>query len=378
MPRRCRSPTAASTPTRSPSASATCRASRRRWREAYRVLKPGGRFLCLEFSEVDVPGLDALYELYSFNVDPGASAARSPATREPTAISSNRSASFPRPEALRRHDRDGRLRRVSFTRNDRRHRRAAFGLAACDRDRATRRICSRLARAGFVFAREGVLAAGRSDGRCRRRARLALRVARLIERRDQTGARERRLSAALTRLGPTYVKLGQFLATRPDVVGARLARDLEALQDKMAPFPQAEAERDGRGRARPAAVERCSRASDRRSPPPRSRRCIAPRSCRRRAATGRGQSAAAGRERRFARDLERSSLRRARCRALLRRGAAAAAGRGRSTRCAAVGHDRDGSAARSGGAFRDGGEHARRSRFPRARRSTGIAPRATC
>jgi demethylmenaquinone methyltransferase/2-methoxy-6-polyprenyl-1,4-benzoquinol methylase len=40
-------------------------------REIYRVLKPGGRFLCLEFSHVDTPGLDKLYELYSFNVIPG-------------------------------------------------------------------------------------------------------------------------------------------------------------------------------------------------------------------------------------------------------------------------------------------------------------------
>ena len=39
-------------------------------REAYRVLKPGGHFLCLEFSSVDVPGLDSLYDLYSFNVIP--------------------------------------------------------------------------------------------------------------------------------------------------------------------------------------------------------------------------------------------------------------------------------------------------------------------
>jgi demethylmenaquinone methyltransferase / 2-methoxy-6-polyprenyl-1,4-benzoquinol methylase len=38
--------------------------------EIYRVLKPGGRFLCLEFSSVDVPGLDRLYELYSLNVIP--------------------------------------------------------------------------------------------------------------------------------------------------------------------------------------------------------------------------------------------------------------------------------------------------------------------
>ena len=34
------------------------------------MLKPGGRFLCLEFSQVAVPGLDKLYEAYSFNVIP--------------------------------------------------------------------------------------------------------------------------------------------------------------------------------------------------------------------------------------------------------------------------------------------------------------------
>jgi demethylmenaquinone methyltransferase/2-methoxy-6-polyprenyl-1,4-benzoquinol methylase len=39
-------------------------------KEAHRVLRIGGRFLCLEFSTVDVPGLDALYDFYSFNVIP--------------------------------------------------------------------------------------------------------------------------------------------------------------------------------------------------------------------------------------------------------------------------------------------------------------------
>jgi demethylmenaquinone methyltransferase / 2-methoxy-6-polyprenyl-1,4-benzoquinol methylase len=39
-------------------------------KEARRVLKPGGRFLCLEFSQVDVPGLDALYDAYSFKLLP--------------------------------------------------------------------------------------------------------------------------------------------------------------------------------------------------------------------------------------------------------------------------------------------------------------------
>lgn len=97
----------------------------------------------------------------------------------------------------------------------------------------------RLARAGYVFAREGVLALADPD-LLPAPARLGLRIARLIERRD-AGSNATRLAAALTRLGPTYVKLGQFLATRADVVGPAIARDLSALQDKMAPFPQAEA-----------------------------------------------------------------------------------------------------------------------------------------
>jgi ubiquinone biosynthesis protein len=99
---------------------------------------------------------------------------------------------------------------------------------------------ARLSRAGFVFAREGVLAL--VDTRTLPLpARWAVGAGRLIERRTAADG-SRRLAAALTRLGPTYVKLGQFLATRPDVVGTAIARDLESLQDKMAPFPQAEAE----------------------------------------------------------------------------------------------------------------------------------------
>ena len=99
---------------------------------------------------------------------------------------------------------------------------------------------SRLVQAGFVFAREGVL--GVIDPQLLPLgAREAMRLARLIERPAGQGAAVR-LAAALTRLGPAYVKLGQFLATRPDVVGMALSRDLESLQDKMAPFPQREAE----------------------------------------------------------------------------------------------------------------------------------------
>jgi len=100
---------------------------------------------------------------------------------------------------------------------------------------------ARLARAGFVFAREGVLAL--IDPKpLPLPARVAVRAGRLIER-PSSAVAAGRLAAALTRLGPTYVKLGQFLATRPDVVGVAIARDLESLQDKMAPFPQQDAER---------------------------------------------------------------------------------------------------------------------------------------
>jgi ubiquinone biosynthesis protein len=102
----------------------------------------------------------------------------------------------------------------------------------------------RLTRAGFVFAREGVFAL--IDTRpLPLPAKTAVALARLIERKNFKSAAKdgsSRLASALTKLGPTYVKLGQFLATRPDVVGTAIATDLESLQDKMSPFPQAEAE----------------------------------------------------------------------------------------------------------------------------------------
>ena len=98
---------------------------------------------------------------------------------------------------------------------------------------------ARLTRAAYVFAREGVF--GTVDpALVPAPGQLLLRMARLIERRGAKSGP--RLSRALTRLGPAYLKLGQFLATRPDVVGVALARDLESLQDRLPPFPQAEAE----------------------------------------------------------------------------------------------------------------------------------------
>ncbi|MBP7242674.1 2-polyprenylphenol 6-hydroxylase [Amaricoccus sp.] len=46
---------------------------------------------------------------------------------------------------------------------------------------------------------------------------------------------------ALTALGPAYIKFGQLLSTRPDIVGPDLARELTVLQDSLPPFPVAEA-----------------------------------------------------------------------------------------------------------------------------------------
>ena len=48
---------------------------------------------------------------------------------------------------------------------------------------------------------------------------------------------------ALTALGPAYIKFGQILSTRPDVVGEDLAKQLRVLQDRLPPFPAADARR---------------------------------------------------------------------------------------------------------------------------------------
>lgn len=97
-----------------------------------------------------------------------------------------------------------------------------------------------LAHVGIVLMREGVFALiPRAQVPVALRPLVWLLAA--LARRD-VGDRGTRIVAALTRLGPSYVKLGQFLATRPDLVGMALARDLESLQDRMPPFPQAEAE----------------------------------------------------------------------------------------------------------------------------------------
>ena len=82
--------------------------------EAYRVLRIGGRFLCLEFSAVDLPGLDRLYELYSFQVIPRIGEAVT-GDREAYKYLVESICKFPKPKAFAQMIEKAGFRRVSFT-----------------------------------------------------------------------------------------------------------------------------------------------------------------------------------------------------------------------------------------------------------------------
>ena len=60
--------------------------------------------------------------------------------------------------------------------------------------------------------------------------------ARLGSRRDVDGRPGQKLARALTELGPSFIKFGQFLSTRADLLGEQLAADLSELQDRLPPF----------------------------------------------------------------------------------------------------------------------------------------------
>jgi ubiquinone biosynthesis protein len=106
---------------------------------------------------------------------------------------------------------------------------------------------SRLVRAGVVLAEHGVRLVPKGE-----KPPLPLRLANLVTwpvrmlrwpftARSRSRDAAAPMAAALTRLGPTYIKLGQFLATRPDLIAKDTAKDLATLQDKLPPFPLAEA-----------------------------------------------------------------------------------------------------------------------------------------
>jgi len=104
---------------------------------------------------------------------------------------------------------------------------------------------SRLARAGLALARYDALIPKEYADRLPAPVRLIGSISRLGAKRSEGGAPLSvggRLACGLERLGPAYIKLGQFLATRPDIIGFDIARDLARLQDDLPPFPQEAAE----------------------------------------------------------------------------------------------------------------------------------------
>ncbi|NLS02039.1 2-polyprenylphenol 6-hydroxylase [Rhizobium sp. P32RR-XVIII] len=97
----------------------------------------------------------------------------------------------------------------------------------------------RLVRVGWILVREGVVEALPSEGLPPSVSLAKSFVSIFARSRAKYKKRSDRLARAVERLGPSYVKIGQFLATRPDVVGVEFANDLSQLQDRMAFFPTA-------------------------------------------------------------------------------------------------------------------------------------------
>ncbi len=100
----------------------------------------------------------------------------------------------------------------------------------------------RLTKAGFMLARHDALLPPEQVARLPWIARAGLKLAQLGKRDDGSVSHSMRISTALASLGPSYIKLGQFLSTRPDVIGVKRAFELKSLQDRLPPFPQAEAQ----------------------------------------------------------------------------------------------------------------------------------------
>ncbi|MCW5773501.1 MAG: 2-polyprenylphenol 6-hydroxylase [Rhodospirillaceae bacterium] len=68
-----------------------------------------------------------------------------------------------------------------------------------------------------------------------------VRVAKTLWKREAPGRPGERLAKALETLGPSFIKLGQMLSTRPDLLGEDVANDLAGLRDRLPPFPSAAA-----------------------------------------------------------------------------------------------------------------------------------------
>ena len=95
---------------------------------------------------------------------------------------------------------------------------------------------ARLLHAAYVLGRYDALLPPEEVARAPWAARFALRMVKFGRKENLQGGQQNALTEALARLGPSYIKLGQFLATRPDVIGAKRAFELKVLQDQLPPF----------------------------------------------------------------------------------------------------------------------------------------------
>jgi ubiquinone biosynthesis protein len=102
----------------------------------------------------------------------------------------------------------------------------------------------RLARAGWTLARHDALLLPEQIAQLPFPARAVLKIAKLGAKPDLSSTANSRLAIGLAALGPSYIKLGQFLSTRPDVIGAKRAFELKSLQDRLPPFAMVEAKRN--------------------------------------------------------------------------------------------------------------------------------------
>ncbi len=104
----------------------------------------------------------------------------------------------------------------------------------------------RLAKAGVVLAQHGVslVPKGQKVPLPLKLAKMATLPVRILAAPFNAGTpKERRISSALAALGPSYIKLGQFLATRGDIIGPEIAGRPAQFQDRMPPFSLEEARR---------------------------------------------------------------------------------------------------------------------------------------
>jgi len=99
----------------------------------------------------------------------------------------------------------------------------------------------RLARAGAVMVRHDVVIPAAYRSRMPWAARFAGSLLRILPGGGGSGRPGQRFARALEKLGPAWIKLGQFMATRPDVIGVTAATDLSRLKDALPPFPKAQA-----------------------------------------------------------------------------------------------------------------------------------------